>query len=99
SAQAAAAAAKKTPSLFERITSGVRNAARQMEMEDEVYADDGSARQATGTGGGFHNSLRAAPRVSENPAQGTLNIESPAAARAKNEDELDIPAFLRRQAN
>lgn len=94
----AATAAKKTPSLFERITSGVRNAARQIEMEEE--GDHGSAQAATGTGGGgFHSSLRAAPRVSEAPAQGQLNIEAPSAVRAKNEDELDIPAFLRRQAN
>jgi cell division protein FtsZ len=40
----------------------------------------------------------AAPK---NPAkQGQLNIDSPSAPAAKNpEDELDIPAFLRRQAN
>ena len=43
--------------------------------------------------------LRAAPRVTENPAQGQLNIDAPAASRNKNADDLDIPAFLRRQAN
>ncbi len=93
-----AVATKKTPSLFERITSGVRNAARQ--IEEMAEEDSGSAQAATGTGGGgFHASLRAAPRVSENPAQGQLNIDAPSATRAKSEEELDIPAFLRRQAN
>lgn len=39
--------------------------------------------------------------ISETPAQqGQLNIDTPAAPAPKNaEDELDIPAFLRRQAN
>ena len=87
---------KKTPSLFERITSGVRQAARQA-TEEETFTD-ATPQAATGTGG-FHSSLRAAPRVSENPAQGQLNIDAPAATRAAAEGDLDIPAFLRRQAN
>lgn len=87
---------KKTPSLFERITSGVRQAARHA-TEEETYTD-ATPQAATGTGG-FHSSLRAAPRVSENPAQGQLNIDAPAATRAQAEGDLDIPAFLRRQAN
>ncbi len=91
-------AVKKTPSLFERITSGVRHAARHVEVEEDTTTDTGSAQAATGTGG-FHASLRATPRASELPAQGQLNIDSPAASRAKGEEELDIPAFLRRQAN
>ncbi len=87
---------KKTPSLFERITSGVRQATRQA-TEEETFTD-ATPQAATGTGG-FHSSLRAAPRVSENPAQGQLNIDAPAATRAAAEGDLDIPAFLRRQAN
>ena len=91
---------KKTPSLFERITSGVRKEFSQPRQETVDESDDGSAQAATGTGGGgFHTSLRAAPRPMENPAQGQLNIDAPAATRAKGEEELDIPAFLRRQAN
>jgi cell division protein FtsZ len=97
---------KKTPSLFERITSGVRNVQRHVEEAvapaDEPYEDGGMQQQqvATGTGGGgFHASLRATPRIAENPAQGQLNIDAPAASRVKSEEELDIPAFLRRQAN
>lgn len=90
---------KKTPSLFERITSGVRRHTESHDDEDtyiDTTSSSGGGSQATGTGG-FHG-LRAAPRVSENPAQGQLNIDAPSAAR-KSEDELDIPAFLRRQAN
>lgn len=94
-----AAATRKTPSLFERITSGVRQATRQVEVEEDIdTTDTGSAQAATGTGG-FHSSLRASPRISENPAQSTLDLNAPAASRAKGEEELDIPAFLRRQAN
>ncbi|PZQ43730.1 MAG: cell division protein FtsZ [Micavibrio aeruginosavorus] len=101
---------KKTPSLFERITSGVRNAHAQVRhaeesASEEVFTGYGAAlppagvqQQATGTGG-FHSSLRATPRAMENPAQGQLNIDAPAAKRATAEEELDIPAFLRRQAN
>lgn len=100
-----AAAVKKTPSLFERITSGVRHAAQQARhVEETPVTDDatnyggGVQQAATGTGG-FHSSLRATPRAMENPAQGQLNIDAPAASRATSEEELDIPAFLRRQAN
>lgn len=97
--QQQATAIKKTPSLFERITSGVRHAARHIEQQDDE-GDTGSAQAATGTGGGgFHASLRATPRPAESPAQGQLNIDSPSASRARSEEELDIPAFLRRQAN
>ncbi len=96
----AAASAKKPPSLFERITSGVRNvahAAREETVEDLDHT--GGQQQATGTGG-FHSALRATPRIGELPAvQGQLNIDAPSASRAKSEEELDIPAFLRRQAN
>ncbi len=98
--QQAQAERKKTPSLFERITSGVRRHGGDVQQEEE-YVDatgGGNAGQATGTGG-FHAGLRAAPRVAENPAQGQLNIDAPAAQRAKSADDLDIPAFLRRQAN
>lgn len=95
---------KKTPSLFERITSGVRRdhstQPRQSEPVQQAPADQGygAAQVATGTGG-FHNALRATPRASELPAQGQLNIDAPAATRAQAEGDLDIPAFLRRQAN
>lgn len=97
-----AAAVKKTPSLFERITSGVRRQAMGETSADESYGGGNEMEQpraATGTGGFHGGSLRAAPRMAEHPAQGQLNIDAPAASRAKGEEELDIPAFLRRQAN
>ncbi len=45
------------------------------------------------------SSVSSAP-VGSSSAQGSLNIDAPAAQpKEKSEDELDIPAFLRRQAN
>jgi cell division protein FtsZ len=44
--------------------------------------------------------LRAAPRAAAPaPVQGRLNIDQPAAPAKQGEDELDIPAFLRRQTS
>src|SRR5690606_26377367 len=86
-----AAERKKTPSLFERITSAVTHRGN----DDEVIGSDDQGGAATGTGGG----MRITPRLADAPSQGRLNIDAPAAARPQSEDELDIPAFLRRQAN
>lgn len=91
---------KKTPSLFERITGGVTGHGRR---DDQTSGDQGQG-EATGgsTAGGFHSGLRArgpaqAPAA---PSQGRLNIDTPSAPRAADgENDLDIPAFLRRQAN
>jgi len=77
---------RKSPSLFERIT-GVRRG-------DEDEQGDGSSKSS----GSFHAGLRA-QRNSEQPSQGQLNIDSPSASRSDNAEDLDIPAFLRRQAN
>ncbi len=86
-----AAERKKTPSLFERITSAVVNRHHE---EDDLAGDEESAQGTAAAG-----SMRATPRLAEAPSQGRLNIDAPAAARPAAEDELDIPAFLRRQAN
>ncbi|MCB9991901.1 MAG: cell division protein FtsZ [Rhodospirillales bacterium] len=86
---------KKTPSLFERFTSPLRPHGHK---EDEQQGETGSASSSTGgsTGG---PSLRAPQReMPRDVQQGSLNIDAPQAAEA-SEDELDIPAFLRRQAN
>jgi cell division protein FtsZ len=87
---------KKTPSLFERITSGVSAHVRR----DETADDQGQGGD-TSSAGGFHSGLRArSPAPAAAPSQGRLNIDSPAAPRAaEGENDLDIPAFLRRQAN
>lgn len=77
---------KKTPSLFERITSGVLH-----RHHDEDETEQGDSQSA--------GNARVTPRLAESPSQGRLNIDAPASARAQGEDELDIPAFLRRQAS
>ena len=88
---------RRTPSLFERITGAYE--AYKGESKEEGETSSGTQSTGTASQGGFH-----APRstgnaqVAEAPSQGKLNIEAPAAPKA-NEDDLDIPAFLRRQAN
>ena len=90
-----AAEKRKMPSLLERITgaySGVMNG------QPEQGSEEGSQSGGNTSTGSFHSGLRA-ERAVENPSQGKLNIDSPAAPRANAEEDLDIPAFLRRQAN
>jgi cell division protein FtsZ len=87
---------KKSPSLFERITGVGGFGHSSQEAQGSGEASQGS--QGSGSSGGFHSGLRA-ERTSEAPSQGQLNIDSPAASRAKSDEDLDIPAFLRRQAN
>jgi cell division protein FtsZ len=85
-------AAKKTPSLFERITGNRRDDA-------QGEGDASSSSGGGGSPGGFHAGLRAQRPPESAGRQGSLNIDSPAAQRSKGDEELDIPAFLRRQAN
>jgi len=88
---------KKSPSLFERIT-GV---GRPDQSSETQYRDDeGSSDTGSVNAGGFNSGLRAnkAPDAVA-PSQGQLNIDSPAAPSQKRDEDLDIPAFLRRQAN
>ena len=78
--------AKRTPSLFERITGSIQ---QTMAGKDE----SGSFAKTSPTlGGGMTQNADA-------PSQGRLNIDSPAKPKSGADDELDIPAFLRRQAN
>ncbi len=90
---------KRTPSLFERITTGARRFGGHEEAGDTGQQSSGGGAQ----GGGFGGGLRAQRQMTGTggPAQGQLNIDAPAAAPQgeQNEDNLDIPAFLRRQAN
>lgn len=84
----------KTPSLFERITNPIRHYA-----EDKLRGgmDDGENKVSAGTVG---SSGGISPRSSAAPAQASLNIDAPkGATETQADDELDIPAFLRRQAN
>lgn len=111
--QAAVQPRKKSPSLFERITSGYRRMdtgadqfadpapyAEQSQPQHSQHAypvePSASQQQSPAPSAGF--GLRAPQRaVAPSPAQGRLNIDSPAAKA--EEDELDIPAFLRRQTS
>lgn len=92
--------AKKRPqSLFERFTTGKKT------EETSLDDTDGDAETTTTTtGGGSGLPPFTALRAEKPVEQGHLNIEqqaSPAAQPAgkASTDDLDIPAFLRRQAN
>lgn len=92
---ASAAPKRRTPTLFERFTQGLRH--------EDVAEDDGTA-DTSGNAGNFGGGLRAPTKQTSYqaaPQQGRLDIDSPVATRPgpQVEDELDIPAFLRRQAN
>lgn len=81
--------ARRSPSLFERITGSVQ------QKIDSFRDEDVSHKPLT-------KGMGASPKGAQiaDPAQGTLNMSAPAKKPgSKIDDELDIPAFLRRQAN
>ena len=82
---------RKPASLFERFTNPLRGHDRE---EEETGSSEGGNASS---GGGVSRSLRAPQR----PEQGSLNIDAPKLKDQENSgsNELDIPAFLRRQAN
>lgn len=90
---------KKTPSIFERISGSVKNTidgfieearqAENMELGEAPTQGEQPKQQAPQT---IRPSLGG-------PAQGSLNMDAPAAPAKDTQGELDIPAFLRRQAN
>jgi cell division protein FtsZ len=98
-AQSQPSARRKSPSLFERITSGYRRVEASLESFSTAEADDFGGQQQTAQ----RNQHRVVPTVSapiaQQPAQGRLNIDVPSSAAKTEEDELDIPAFLRRQTS
>jgi cell division protein FtsZ len=82
---------RKSASLFERFTTGILHSDRN---EDESSETEGSAGDSTGG--------LAVSRPLTKTEQGSLAIDTPQQAQQQatsSEDELDIPAFLRRQAN
>lgn len=83
---------KRTPSLFERFTGPLWNHDTGR-AEEESAGGDASSSGSGNAGGSFHGQKRQAVQ------QGSLNIEAPKPASGNVDDELDIPAFLRRQAN
>lgn len=85
---------KKSGSLFERITSGIRReiaAARDYDegLQEQVETPQYEVQKTE---------MRAPRRAPDMPAQGRLNIDAPSGP-ASGDPELEIPAFLRRQAN
>ena len=97
---------RKTPSLFDRITG--RNRSHHVDFDTVETSKSSSDSSSNGTGSGMMSGL-SAPRKTivtsyDSPAetgtQGMLNIDAPKAdTRAKQNiaDDLEIPAFLRRQ--
>lgn len=101
-AQPQQAARRKSPSLFERITSGYRRVEASIESFSTNESDDFGGQQDQQQV--QRNQQRVVPTVSapiaqQQPAQGRLNIDVPSSAAKTEEDELDIPAFLRRQTS
>ncbi|MFP4313388.1 MAG: cell division protein FtsZ [Alphaproteobacteria bacterium] len=87
---------KRAPSLFERITGSVQHTL------DAAMGREEQSSPTRRSAPSFHEQESQRRPLTENaPAQGSLNIDSPAAPpKSKSGDEeLDIPAFLRRQAN
>ncbi len=83
---------KRTPSLFERITGTVQQHLEGMREEVAPRERAAPPRSQPSMGGGSP--------LPQGPSQGRLNIDTPAARpRTQVDEELDIPAFLRRQAN
>ncbi len=84
---------KRSPSLFERITGSVQNHIDGMREHDAAQNQRSSMQPQM-------NSDPVSSQVPGGPSQGSLNIDTPAGQPAQGSDgELDIPAFLRRQAN
>jgi cell division protein FtsZ len=82
--------AKRSPSLFERITGTVQQHLEGL-REDAAPPRERTAPSARPSG--------SAATATAPAAQGRLNIDAPARPKEQPSDELDIPAFLRRQAN
>ncbi|HEY8191055.1 MAG TPA: hypothetical protein VIG74_01425, partial [Alphaproteobacteria bacterium] len=81
---------KRPQSLFERFTGPLWNHEASRTEEDTSGRGESSGG---GAGGSFHGQKR---QQAQAPMQQSLNIDAPS---GNADDELDIPAFLRRQAN
>ena len=87
---------KRTPSLFERFTGPLWHHDAGRAEEDNGKGETSSSGGGS-AGGSFHGQKRQQAQQAQ-VQQGSLNIEVPKAT-GNPDDELDIPAFLRRQAN
>ncbi|MGB0720139.1 MAG: hypothetical protein ACPGRX_06675, partial [Bdellovibrionales bacterium] len=98
---------KRSPSLFERITESVQEHLEGFGVRPDIaQPKERKSPSPVSQGGYAPQPQQSAPQQPQQtqpqpqPAQGSLNIGAPAKpAAAQSDDELDIPAFLRRQAN
>ncbi|MCC6598534.1 MAG: cell division protein FtsZ [Alphaproteobacteria bacterium] len=92
-----AAPPKRAPSLFERITGHMQEQLEGLTQRVAAASEPQSHRERVAPSAGPSQGMRP---MAGGPSQGSLNIDSPSKpAAAAGEDNLDIPAFLRRQAN
>jgi cell division protein FtsZ len=97
---------KKAPSLFEKVTSRFTSqpAARAESRPAEPRADQRPVNPATQAPRGYASQPflpQPEPRMEQRPQQPQLQLDSSdrTTSQRNEEDLLDIPAFLRRQAN
>jgi cell division protein FtsZ len=98
---------KKAPSLFEKVTSRFTSQpsrvaeTRQAESRGAEPRHAAPAAQAPRSYAGQPYLPQPEPRVEMRPQQPQLQLDTTerASAQRSEEDLLDIPAFLRRQAN
>ena len=90
---------RKSPSLFERITGGIRREidAVRSNREELSFAEDAGQQGEVAQPQSQRATAPQPRKAPELPVQGRLNIDAP--AQSSSDSELDIPAFLRRQAN
>jgi len=86
---------KRSPSLFERISGTVQE---HLEGIGGRPSHEGEPRQRMAPTAGGNAGLQPIAK-NTGPSQGSLNIDSPSKPAPKSDENLDIPAFLRRQAN
>ena len=84
---------KRSPSLFERITGSVQ------EHLDNIGGKSEQRERKEPTANYAPTTAQADPRSTPPLSQGSLNIDQPSKPSTQADEELDIPAFLRRQAN
>lgn len=87
--------AKRSPSLFERITGSVQEHIEGFAHRHQSYE---APRERLAPSAAPSVGLLK-PLSQTIPSQGSLNIDMPAAKPQSIDENLDIPAFLRRQAN
>ncbi len=89
---------RRSPSLFERITGAVQGQVDALSgrHEPEQRQERTAPTAMSPNLGGMTGTKPMTPTA---PSQGSLNIDSPSKSVQTSDGELDIPAFLRRQAN